>query len=388
MIDFSKLNIEDAFIEKLQNIHITIPSKVQQEVIPLLMQGKSLFFESETGTGKTFAFLLPLLHRYILHNKEDKQQPKIIILTPTVELAAQIKEEIQKLQLSQQKIRSLLCIGGASMKYQIEALKAKPHIIIGTPARIADLINLKKLKTNFVHAVVIDEADRLLSKELGKDLQRVITELSEASQWIACSATLKKKEREELLALINPNASAKIEFIQMEEEGVLKENIEHWALFSERRNKIDTLRSFIKAREPAKFLVFTSPAAQVENIVSKLNFKKLHATPLYSNLDGKERKKMLADFKADRIRILVTSDLAARGLDIPDIEYVIQMTLPADKDFFIHRAGRTGRAGKKGINLVIGDAYELKRLKHFEQELGLIIYPKVLRFGKVENPET
>ena len=173
--------------------------------------------------------------------------------------------------------------------------------------------------------------------------------------------------------------------------GVLQKSIEHWAFLSERRSKADTLRALIHALDSTaagggkKILIFTAPAQEVETLAQKLQYKKIDAVPLYGKLDGSERKQIIARFRSGKTRILITSDLSARGLDIADIDYIVQMQLSKDTDVFIHRAGRTGRAGRKGVNIVIGDEYELRILQAIEKKLGITVYPKILTAGNIAS---
>ena len=383
MTDFFDMPLYRPFIEILTASGIRTASPIQEQVIPRALAGKSVLFESETGTGKTLAFLLPLLTR-LVQEEPQTSAPRMLILSPTVELASQIKDTVVQLQSAEgSRFKSLLCVGGSSLKRQIEGLKEKPAVIIGTPARIADLVSLKKLKLQGIQAAVIDEADRLLARESKDALQSVLMELPATAQVLACSATLSKKSAAQLNGLLGRSADA-LEFVSVAATGVLKDSIEHWALLSERRDKAGVLRSLLHALGSAKILIFTAPAQEVETLAQKLRYKKIHAVPLYGKLDGAERKQVIARFRSGKAPILITSDLAARGLDIADIDYVVQMQLSKDHDAFIHRAGRTGRAGKKGVNIVIGDEYELQILQGIEKELGLIVYPKVLFEGKIQ----
>ena len=391
MTDFLDLPLYKPFIKTLAACGITRPTPIQEKVIPLALEGKSVFFESETGTGKTFAFLLSLLTR-LMQQEEKSTAPRILILSPTVELASQIKEAAAQLQGVDTKcFKTLLCVGGSSLKRQREGLKEKPAVIIGTPARISDLIGLKKLKLQEIAAVVIDEADRQLARENRGMLQIVLAALPQDVQALACSATFNGKNIELLNRFLRRSVTAAVpEYISIAHTGVLQKSIEHWAFFSERRNKADTLRALIHALNTAapdgakKMLIFTAPAQEVEVLAQKLQHKKIDAVPLYGKLDGSERKQIIARFRSGKTRILITSDLSARGLDITDIDYIVQMQLSKDTDVFIHRAGRTGRAGKKGINTVIGDEYELRILQGIEKKLGITVYPKILTGGKIE----
>ena len=389
MTEFSDLPLYQPFVKTLVAGGITEPTPVQEKVMPLALEGKSVFFESETGTGKTFAFLLPLLTR-LMQDEQKSTAPRILILSPTVELASQIKEAAAQLQGTDTKcFKTLLCVGGSSLKRQIDGLKEKPAVIIGTPARISDLIGLKKLKLQEIKAVVIDEADRQLARESRDALQVVLSALPQDVQALACSATFNGKNIELLNSFLRRSKTATApEYVSIAHTGVLQKSIEHWALFSDRRSKADTLRALIHALgsttldDRKKILIFTAPAQEVETLAQ---YKKIAAVPLYGKLEGSERKQIIARFRSGKTRILITSDLSARGLDIADIDYIVQMQLSKDTDVFVHRAGRTGRAGKKGINIVIGDEYELRILRGIEKKLGITVYPKILTNGKIES---
>ena len=196
-------------------------------------------------------------------------------------------------------------------------------------------------------------------------------------QIIACTATINKQTK-----IFFADAQA----VVLPPEDVLKKRIEHWAIYAETRDKIETLRKFLAAAKPEKALIFTSRADQVENIYSKLRYKKVACACLHAKADKQMRKAAIDRFRSGKERILITSDLAARGLDIANITHIIQMDLPNDEDFFIHRSGRTARAGKTGINVVIGDEYEMNHYAQLEKKLGICVYPKEIRDGKISAP--
>ncbi len=369
--------IDATLQERVRALCIDRPTAVQEQVIPKILAGHSILFQSETGTGKTLAYLLPLLTR--LQAEQERSQAamersvRILIAAPTFELASQIKRTIAAVS----EMKAALFIGSAPLKRQIEALKEKPCIAVGTPARLIELIRLKKLKAANITAAVFDEADRLVKKESAAEAQTLKNLLPKETQLIACTATADAQTKRFFFpaeALILPA------------ENVLTRNIEHWAIHAESRDKIDMLRRFLLAVQPAKALVFTSRADQVENIAEKLSYKKIACAALHAKADSRLRKTNIDRFKSGRCTLLVTSDLASRGLDIADITHIIQMDLPPDADFFIHRAGRTARAGKSGINAVIGDAYEMRRYAALEKQLGLTVYPKIISHGKISAP--
>lgn len=363
--------------EKLEQLSFTTPTKVQEQVIPAVSAKKNIIFQSETGTGKTFAYLLPLLQRIMENNAETSPNERpvlVIICAPTFELASQIKQTAMAVS----DIKTALFIGGAPIKRQLETLKEKPQIVIGTPARLLELIRLKKLKTQHIFAIVFDEVDRLVKKEQYDESRSLVLSMPENVQKIACTATVDSNTKKFF---------SDCEQILLPAENVLTKNITHWAIYAENRDKIETLRKLIIAENPAKALVFTSRADQVENIYSKLKYKKIECTALHAKTDKQLRKAAIDRFKSGKIKILITSDLSARGLDIQNVTHIIQMDLPDDTDFFIHRAGRTARAGKKGINVLIGDEYEMRNYALLEKKLGITVYPKELRAGKVIVPE-
>ena len=395
MNTFSELGILDCLSTALANRSITIPTPVQIEVLPFLLAGENVIFQSETGTGKTFCYLLPAFMKCIA--TPEIQSPKILIIAPTHELASQIKSEALLLAKDAQvPVTSSLFIGGAPLKRQIDMLKEKPAIIVGGPARILELIRLKKLKTGTVSMVVLDETDRMLAPEMRDILRDLLSVLPPQAQYVACSATLSNYHASLLEKMIPISRTEtpipgekkyRIKIVNLPPEDVLKRNITHWAFFCEGREKIEMLRKFILADKPEKTLVFTAIAGQVENIVAQLNFKKIPCSGIHAKLDKLGRKKAMDDFRSGRSKVLVTSDLAARGLDIPGITHIVQLDVNENEDFFIHRAGRTARAGKSGINVIFGDEKEMRSLSRIEKKLGIVIYPKVLFGGVIRSPE-
>ena len=365
-------SLSSNILEKLALLGINKATNVQREVIPLIAEGKSLLFESETGTGKTYAYLLPLINK--IEKDSDTVKLRVIVCAPTFELASQINAAAKKIT----ERKTALMIGGAPLKRQFETLKEKPQIIIGTAARLVELIRLKKIKTADLYAAVFDECDRLLKKESFEDTDNLRNCLAKDCQIIGCSATINKAAR---IFFVDADT------VKMPQEFILSKRIEHWAIYAELREKIDFLRKFLAAENPSKALVFTSRSDQVENIYKKLSYKHVECAALYAKADKQERKSAIDRFRSGKCKILITSDLGARGLDIPDISHIIQMDLPEDDDFFIHRAGRTARAGKSGINVVIGDEYELRHYAALEKKFGLTVYPKQIRNGKITKPE-
>jgi len=358
---------------KLEALSILSPTPVQQRVIPRLASGENLLFQSETGTGKTFAYLLPLIDA-VEKKKSAAGGVKILIAAPTVELSSQIRDAVRSIT----DIKCALFVGGAPLRRQAELLKENPEIAVGNPARLLELARLKKLKLAHLYAAVFDEADRLVKKEIKADLASLVSLFPKNVQIVGCSATVTKAVRDFF---------SDCESISMPEEDVLRKRISHWAIYAESRDKIDTLKKLFAALDMQKALVFTSRGDQVENITSKLKYKNIDCEALYAKEDKRRRKRAIDRFKSGSCRILITSDVASRGLDFQNVSHVIQMDLNDDDDFFVHRAGRTGRAGKTGINIVIGDEYEMRRYSALEKRLKIVVYPKMLYRGEIVAPD-
>lgn len=386
-VTFQELGIAPQLVERLAALSITTPTTVQQQAIPPLSQGSSLVFQSETGTGKTLAYLLPLLQQI----DESIQQIQLLIVAPTHELASQIKSQIQLVT----DIPAVLLIGGAPIKRQVEMLKKKPLIAVGGAARLMELVYLKKLKVHQVKAIVLDEADRLLAPELRDDTTALCQALPAEVQLAACSATINGKTEKIIQSLVRRQQDeGELEKRILPPEDILQKKITHIAIYSETRDKVDTLRRLLVAEmeaatkgQPLKAMVFTARPADVDIILSKLTYKKMQCSALHAKQDKVKRKQALDQFRKGSCPVLITSDLAARGLDIPDVTHIIQLDMPSNMDFFVHRAGRTGRNGRSGLNIVIGDGYEMRQLAAAEKKLHLVVYPKVLYKGKLVAPE-
>jgi superfamily II DNA/RNA helicase len=412
---FPELGMAPFFVERLAERGIKVPTEIQRLVIPPLLSGESALFSSATGTGKTFAYLIPLFQSLFCTENDTSGGPddgggtrngwpRLLICAPTYELCSQIKGEADFLlrdlpvkgdgpgrSAGKTPVAAGLVIGAAAMGRQIDALrKDKPQVIIGNPGRLLQLARMGKLRLKAVEALVLDEGDRLTADELFAGTGELASLVNPNRQTIACSATLPPRSRERLIPLMNGgrdgDTGSTPRIITAGDGEALRDAIEHWALFSEERRKISVLRSFLAAVSPRKVLVFTARPWQVGNIVSQLRYRRLAAGALHGDMDKKARKQALEDFRRGRTDILVTSDLAARGLDIHGITHIIALDTGETADPYIHRAGRTGRAGNRGVMVTIGDEEELRHLAKLEKKLGIVIYPKELHGGKIVAP--
>ncbi len=387
------LSIHEFFTQKLETRAIVAPTEVQKKTIPLILEKNHVFFESETGTGKTLAYLLPLLQKSFMEKTANGENlsnleknrtavfpnPEIIVIAPTLELASQIKNEVNNFL----PFKGLLCFGGSPIKRQLESLKEKPYLVVGSALRLTELVQLKKLKLNNVSAIVLDEVDRLFAPEMRDETLNLVSMMPRTAQLIACSATLPESMQKILIKTANEfdNKSYTIECLPKED--ILKERIMHLAFFAERRDKQKVLRSYLAAEKPQKAIVFCSRTDETVYLSELLQHHGIKCAVLTAKTDKTKRKQALDHFRNGKLQIIVTSDLAARGLDIQNVTHIIQMDVPANPDFFVHRSGRTARAGKTGINVIIGDAYEMRNLSKLEKRLGIIIQPRELRSGKV-----
>jgi superfamily II DNA/RNA helicase len=431
MNDFANLGTSPFFTGRLSERAITNPTEIQRLVMPRILSAENLIFCSSTGTGKTFAYLIPLFQLFLESFQKPEGaanrplNPVMLIAAPTYELCSQIKQEADFLlkdmrgsagaagiAASTQEderpdprcspslqpphgsaaavasatpapfppVKAALRIGSAAISRQIDTLKKdKPALIIGNPGRLLQLARMGKLKLNRIQYAVLDEGDRLIQDDLFPETSELMGALPPERLTVSCSATMQLKNREKLL----PFMGASPAFAEASGNEILRDLIEHWAFFSEDRGKIGALRSLIAALDPRKALVFTSRNDQVGNIVSQLQFRHIAAAGLTGALDKKNRKQAMDDFRSGRIKVLVSSDLAARGLDIPNIGLALALDLSPDPEAYIHRAGRTGRAGKHGIMAVIGNEQEMHRLAAIEKKLGIVVYPKALYNGRV-----
>ncbi|MDR3312277.1 MAG: DEAD/DEAH box helicase [Spirochaetaceae bacterium] len=383
---FDALGIRESLGEKLSAQGILRPTAVQGMVIPRIASLSHVFFQSETGTGKTLAYLLPLLERSGT-DADQRAGPGIIIAAPTYELASQIKREVQKLIPDR---NVALCIGGVSIQRQIESLRhTNAPVVVGNPGRLTELIALRKLKTNGIFALVLDEADRLFSPEQRDETAALMSQVCRKGvQVIACSATLRENVRALLVKHIPAQGESQTpEVILLPADGVLTGRIEHQGIYCEHRDKADALRRYLAAVQPPKALVFTARADDADQLFARLVARHIPCAILHAKLGKMERKSALEQFRSGTLPVMVTSDLAARGLDIPGITHIIQMDCPRDSDFFIHRAGRTARTGTTGVNVVIGDRAEMFAYAALEKKLGIIVHPKELYGGKLMAPE-
>lgn len=371
---FTELQLAPALIAALEQQQITDPTPIQTAALPVLLAGRDAYLHAETGTGKTLAYLLPIFSR--LDTAQAATQA--VIIAPTHELALQIhRQSCDLAQNAGWPVRSLLLIGGTSTERQIDKLKKKPHLVVGSPGRIAELIAKGKLKAQHVRSIVIDEADRLLSEESLLAVRAVIQAAPPTRQLIFASATL-ERDSTSIVTELAP------EFVMLQAgAAAVNENIEHLYLICEERDKTDELRKLLHALAPERAIVFVHRNDIAGRIALKLEHHKIPAADLNAALDKEDRKHAMDGFRKGDIRVLIASDIAARGLDIKGVTHIFNFDVPTLSKAYLHRVGRTGRAGAKGLAVTLMTEVEARLVRRYQEELGIVMQCVRMRGGEV-----
>lgn len=375
MDTFNKLGLNSYLVDGLKKENIIIPTLIQEKTIPLILEGKDVIGQSKTGSGKTLAFLLPIIENLDLESKNIQA----IILTPTHELAIQIQRQIEKLRdNSNLPLKSIPIIGNVNIKRQINNLKEKPHIIVGSSGRIYELIKLKKIKAHTVKTIVIDEADRLLDKNNIEAVKLVIKSTLRDRQLIMFSATMPNNTIKVAKEIMKDPSIVKIQKLE-----TANDTIKHMYIQADKREKVKVLRSLLSSIKPKKAIVFINDSDEVELILDKLRYHKYKVEAIHGARIKVDRKKAINDFKKGKINVLIASDIAARGLHIENITHIINLDVPFDPNVYIHRSGRTGRLGKLGFSFSIVTDNEKSIIKRYEKKLNIKIREKFLYNGKL-----
>jgi superfamily II DNA/RNA helicase len=371
---FTDLQLPPELVAALAKQDITEPTPIQNAALPVLLTGKDAYLHAETGTGKTLAYLLPLFCRV----DAAQAATQVIIVAPTHELAIQIQRQCCDLAVNAGwPIRTLLLIGGTSTERQIDKLKKKPQVVVGSPGRIGELINKGKLKTQHIRSIVVDEADRLLNEESLLAIRAIIQAAPRARQLVFASATLEPQST----AIITTLAP---ELVMLQAgAAAVNENIEHLYLICEERDKPDELRKLLHALDPERAIVFVHRNDQAEKIADKLAHHHIPAADLNAALHKQDRQQAMDGFRNATIRVLIASDIAARGLDIKGVTHIFNFDVPTLSKAYLHRVGRTGRAGAKGLAVTLATEIEVRVIRRYQQELGIVVQCVRMREGRV-----
>lgn len=374
---FLELGVSDNLQKALELQNISSPTQIQRECYRPISDGKDFVGCSQTGSGKTIAYLLPLIR----HIDEQLRQPQILILVPTQELAIQVqKQAMFLLENAKMNVHAAFFIGEGSLSRQLDSLKAKPAVVIGTPSRIKQLIHMKKLHIHQVKSLVIDEADKLMTKTYYEDLLFIRKSLMKRTQVLMFSASINQKA---LHAANHLMCDPIVLDLTKKEDAFIPDTIRHIFVLTNRRERIETLRKIIHALDHDKTIIFINTKYDLQEALQKMKYHHYAVGALAGIADKQAKKKAMDDFSAGRIKYLLATDVAARGLQMDNINAVINLNLPEEETEYLHRAGRCGRNGNPGLCVSVITENELPKIKKYQKKFRISILEKRLYHGKL-----
>ena len=360
---FSELGISNHLVEVLTELKIVEPTEIQQKVIPqLLANTTDIVGLAKTGTGKTAAFGLPLLQLIQI----EKANIQAVILVPTRELGHQIHTNLEQFSKNINGISIAATCGGIPIKPQIERLKTPTHIVVATPGRLIDLIQRKAINLKDTQFLVLDEADEMVSI-LKESLDEIVAELPKKHRTFLFSATLPGTIKQ----LIQNYLSKNVVEISANMETIGNQGIDHQYIVVDPIEKLDVLMHFLNSREGERGIIFCKTKAAVNKLAKNLAINKFSSGALHGSLSQGIRDRIMGQFREGHINVLIATDLAARGIDVADVAFVVNYHLPDVYEAYVHRSGRTARAGAKGLSLTVLQTEEVVEIADFEKELGI-----------------
>ena len=372
---FASLGLSSALLSALEKQDISQPTEIQHRLLPELLAGKDVIGRSETGSGKTLAYLLPIFERLDL----SVRGTQAIILTPTHELAAQVFRQAELLQENSGiDAGCALLIGAAGIARQVERLKSKPRIVIGSTGRILDLIRRRKIQAHLVKTIILDEGDRLLEDGNIADVREVIRATLKERQIAILSASISAETKVRASGLMKPDFA-----VVEAESAVVPKGLSHYYILSSPREKFVNLRKILAGEKPEKAIVFLNNPENIEVTVDKLCYHGIKAAGIYGTAGKLERKTALADFREGRVSVRVASDIGSRGLDIEGVTHIINLDVPEEPTHYLHRAGRCGRKGLPGTAITIVTPYERRWVHKYEKAWGLQFVQKEMSYGQL-----
>ncbi len=360
---FATLGISASLIKSLDQLKITVPTEIQEKSIPIILNKKEDFVGlAKTGTGKTAAFGLPLLQLI----DTTKKNIQAVILVPTRELGHQIFDSLTAFSTNLPDVSIAATCGGIPIKPQIERLKEPTHVVIATPGRLIDLIQRKAIDIKQVNYFILDEADEMMSS-LKVGLDEIVTELPKNRRTFLFSATLPGTIKQ----LIQNYMSKHVVQVSVDMQTIGNQEIEHEFVIVEPIEKLEVLMHFLATREGERGIIFCKTKAAVNKLAKNLAIHKFSSGALHGSLSQPIRDRIMDQFRKGQVHILVATDLAARGIDVKEISYVVNYHLPDVSETYVHRSGRTARAGANGLSLTVLQEDEYEKLLVYEKELGL-----------------
>jgi ATP-dependent RNA helicase DeaD len=358
MNDFEKLNVSASILDALNKENILVPTPIQEEAIALLKEGYDVIGQAQTGTGKTFAYEIPLIERV----DPSKKYPLALVLTPTRELGIQVSNEIDKLIRKNGDIKSACIYGGESYEKQRIALQKKPQIIIGTPGRIIDQMERGHLDFSKISYLVLDEADEMLKMGFQEDLEKILSSMPKERQTALCSATIPP-----FIKNVVKNYMNNPKWVKIEAKTLTVEAIDQQLYYCKKDSKKDLLIRLLDYNQFHQIMIFCNTKSMVDELVIFLQTSGFRAEGLHGDLKQISRDKVMQSFRNNTIDILIATDVAARGIDIDGIDAVINFDVPNENELYVHRIGRTARAGSSGTAITIANIRSKARISELER---------------------
>lgn len=356
---FEEMNLDERIIRAIKDMGYEEATPIQAQSIGALQAGQDVIGQAQTGTGKTAAFAIPLLQRI----DPTQRKTQAVILCPTRELAIQVAGEVRKLAYYMHGIKVLPVYGGQDINNQIRSLKGGVQVIVGTPGRLMDHLRRHTVKSDAVHTVVLDEADEMLNMGFLEDMETILGQLPDERQTVMFSATMPSAIRD-----LAQSFMKEVQHIKVVKKELTVQNIEQFYYEVSPGNKEQVLARLLDMYSPKRSVVFCNTKRMVDELVNNLKGRGYFAGAIHGDMKQEQRDRMMKGFRENKVEILIATDVAARGIDIEDVEAVFNYDLPQDEEYYVHRIGRTGRAGRKGLafSLVIGrEVYKLKEIERY-----------------------
>ena len=356
---FDELELSPQILRGIKDMGFEEASPIQAQAIPVVLSGRDVIGQAQTGSGKTAAFGIPMLEKV----DPDNKKTQVIILSPTRELAIQVADEIRKLSKYMHGIKILPVYGGQDITKQIRSLKGGAQIIIGTPGRVMDHLRRKTIRCEHVHTVVLDEADEMLNMGFREDIETILSYIPEERQTVLFSATMPKA-----ILDITKKYQKDAVTIKVVKKELTVPSIDQYYYDVKRKDKVDVLTRLLDYYDPKLSIVFCNTKRMVDELASELQGRGYFAEGLHGDMKQSQRDRVMNSFRNGKTEILIATDVAARGIDVDDVEAVFNFDIPQDDEYYVHRIGRTGRAGREGIafNFVVGrEVYKLRDIQRY-----------------------
>ncbi len=374
MSDFAAIGLNDQLVKAVTALGFETPTPIQAKAIPILLDSdRDLVALAQTGTGKTAAFGLPALHKIDTKSKDTQ----VIILCPTRELAIQITRDLESYAKFSRDIKIMAAYGGTSIQPQLAALRSGVHVLVGTPGRTRDLLKRKKLRLDAIQQVILDEADEMLTMGFKEELDAILSETPAEKQTLLFSATISKE-----VSRIAKQYMTDAEEISVARVNAGASTVEHWYYYVMARDKYETLKRIADVNPDIYGIVFCRTRRETQDIAARLMADGYNADVLNGDLSQAQRDEVMNRFRTKHIQILVATDVAARGLDVNELTHVVNYNLPDDPEVYVHRSGRTGRAGNSGISIAIIHSREKRKMRDAERKAGIKFIRKSVPTGR------